>query len=143
MKRVMVCVLMMLCLFNTGCVMTGAKGEAYDVDKKVTTEIGFWRASLFTVTAFEDAEFDYGNVKLKLTKYKNKGDVEMMSEVSELVIFCLATYSSFGSFPTTLAIIEAFKSGKAQKIVSKINNGEVVTKADFEGIDIASGVPKK
>jgi len=133
MKKIKNIILIALMLLCCGCISTYLGDKTYDKDTgNLTHSIVFYRGSLLAVTSFEDAIVDYNGVRINLTRYSDKGDVDMMNSISEMVVYSLASYASFGSYPTTIAIIDAFKSGRGQMVVAKVNSGETVTREDFE-----------
>lgn len=133
----MVGIIILVGLFS-GCQFAMWNSE-YDKNKSVTV----WQGSVLTKNTLKDAYVEYNGVIVKLSDWSSVGDVESIEAVSKGIIYALATYSSFGSYPTTLAIIEAFKNGDVEKISKKYDSGEIITKEDFTVIPVSKGNIKK
>lgn len=141
-KMIKLFCILLLCLF-IGCRGTLYFDKSYDPSGNITHKAGFYTGNLLSTTTFDNASVDYNGVKFTLNNFKSKGDVEMMESISKMVIYVIAAYGSMGAYPTTLAIIEAFKSGEVDKVVAKVNAGETVTINDFKSVPISKGINKK
>jgi hypothetical protein len=120
-----------LVLLLTSCRTAWHIDKSYDAQGNTTHSSKFYMGNLLSTTTFANVGVDYNGVKFNLSNYNAKGDVEMMSAISEMVVYSIAAYGSMGAYPTTEAIINAFKSGEVAKVVKKVNNNEQVTVEDF------------
>lgn len=124
-----------LCM-TSGCVSTyweedktlvptefGTTNEVYSVH---VGQKAFWIKS-----DISNLRIPYRGETISLGGYSTKGDAELMAEVSKLVVYGLSAYASMGSVPAIEAVLEAFKAGEVDRVISKLERGETVTILDF------------
>lgn len=73
----------------------------------------------------------YHGQMISLGNYSSAGDVESIEAIGKMVVYSIAAYGSMGAYPTTIALIDALKSGEVERIVNKVNNGEKLSLEDF------------
>lgn len=89
-------------------------------------QYAFW-----TKSDLQNFSFANDNRHIGVEKYSTTGDVALMESTTKLVVYALSAYASMGSVPAIEAIMEAFKQGEVDRVVSKYKSGQPITKEDF------------
>lgn len=137
MKRIKnILITICLILLCSGCVST-----FWEEDKTyVITEIGttnivesvhVGQKAFLIKSDISNLKIPYHGQTITLGNYSSAGDVAMMESISKCLVYSIAAYGSMGAYPTTIALIDALKSGEVDRVNTKYNNGEPLTEADF------------
>ena len=92
--------------------MTGCLGTAV-----FTPEATLMRAGIFNDTKVNNASLRWGNVKLDVGEYANKGDVASIDATGDAIMRGLVAYGSMGASEATRAIVMAALKGTSTNAV--------------------------
>jgi len=95
---------------NQGCLGTAV----------FTPEATLMRAGIFNDTKVNNASLRWGNVKLDVGEYANKGDVASIEATGEAIMRGLVAYGSMGASEATRAIVMASLKGSSTNAVEAI-----------------------
>jgi len=125
----------------TGCVSTYLNDETVGADGKTTKEVTFYRGGVVTSTQFDTAEVNYQGVVAKVGGYSNKGDAELVKEISAGVVGGFIAYSTGGLGAVPSGVEAALKAYKAKASATNATDAacDPVTDATCEPSAGASG----
>ena len=92
--------------------VTGCLGTAV-----FTPEATILRAGILNDTAVNNASLRWGNVRLDVGEYANKGDVASIEAVGEAIMRGLVAYGTMGASEATRAIVMASLKGSSTNAV--------------------------
>jgi hypothetical protein len=92
--------------------MTGCLGTAV-----FTPEATLMRAGIFNDTKVNNASLRWGNVKLDVGEYANKGDVASIDATGDAIMRGLVAYGTMGASEATRAIVMAALKGTSTNAV--------------------------
>jgi hypothetical protein len=91
----------------TGCLATAV----------FTPEATIMRAGVFNDTSVNNASLRWGNVRLDVGEYANKGDVASIEATGDAIMRGLVAYGSMGASEATRAIVMATLKGSATNAI--------------------------
>lgn len=123
-------------LLLSGCVHTywNESSQLVPTDTGTTNVVSTVRVGQYaflTKSGLHGFSFEHNGKKISVGNYSTIGDVEMMNSISKMVVYSIAAYGSMGAYPTTVALLEALKSGEVDRVVAKVNKGETISIDDF------------
>jgi len=136
-SKLLVIPVLLLSLLSSGCIHSywnERKELVYNEITNSTNELYSVRIGQYAILYKSDInnlKIPYKGGSITLGSFSTKGDVEMMDSISKMVVYSIAAYGSMGAYPTTVALLEALKSGEVDRVVAKVNKGEAISIDDF------------
>ena len=105
--------LMAVAMIGSGCTSTGIVHKEY-VNGEMVKKVSIYRGSLATVTDASGLKIDYQGVTAELDSYSNKGDADLIREISAGVVGGIIAYSTGGASSVQSGVAAALKALKAK-----------------------------
>lgn len=118
MKRLFVTAAAAAFVCLTGCQSTGIVHKEYSPAGELTKKVAIYRGSVATITETSGLKIDYQGVKAELDIYSNKGDAEMIAQVSSMVIGGLLAYGSGGTTAVPAGVAAALSQYRKKAAAS-------------------------
>jgi len=96
----------------TGCQSTGIIHKEYNPEGELTKKVVVYRGSVATVTETKGLKINYQGVEAELDVYSNKGDAEMIAQVSSMVIAGMIAYGTGGASAVPAGVAAALSAAK-------------------------------